>query len=215
MSKERELLRRALEALDIWSEYKATNLNEDKTEILSTNLKIEIRAFLAAESEAEPTKIKIEAERQDIDWQSNEGAVYLFAGWLTTRDKVISCGRTENASPMAEAIKEYKAEYPERFGNPTEPESDEPVAWYHPSGDGYDSNFRDHEVVKACTGNPWTGWIPLYIRPESARKPMSLDECLKRWEVAKMMYGFTDNSTFIAGVRFAEKHHGILGGSNE
>lgn len=47
-----------------------------------------------------------------------------------------------------------------------EPEA-EPVAWYHPSGDGYDSNFRDHEVVKSCTGNPWTGWIPLYTRPES------------------------------------------------
>ncbi len=49
----------------------------------------------------------------------------------------------------------------------------EPVAWYHPSGDGYDSNFRDHEVVKSCTGNPWTGWIPLYTGPEPVREPMS------------------------------------------
>jgi hypothetical protein len=53
-----------------------------------------------------------------------------------------------------------------------EPEA-EPVAWYHPSGDGYDSNFRDHEVVKSCTGNPWTGWIPLYTGPEPVREPMS------------------------------------------
>jgi hypothetical protein len=48
-------------------------------------------------------------------WESNEEEIYLFAGWLTSRDKNISCGATEDASPMAEAIKEYKETYPERF----------------------------------------------------------------------------------------------------
>ena len=49
--------------------------------------------------------------------------------------------------------------------------------------------------------------VPLYTRPEPAiRKPMSLDECLKGWELTKL-YGHTDRPTFIAGVRFAEKHH--------
>ncbi len=41
----------------------------------------------------------------------------------------------------------------------------EPVAWYLPSNDGYDSMFRDHATVKSCTGNPWAGWIPLYTAP--------------------------------------------------
>ncbi|WP_221893224.1 hypothetical protein [Pusillimonas minor] len=42
----------------------------------------------------------------------------------------------------------------------------EPVAWYLPSIYGYDSIFRDHSTVKSCTGNPWTGWIPLYTAPQ-------------------------------------------------
>lgn len=87
-------------------------------------------------------------------------------------------------------------------------EEDEPVAWIQPT------HLEKAQFMPfLCRVEPKQrdDFIPLYIRPESARKPMSLDECLKRWEVAKMMYGFTDNSTFIAGVRFAEKHHGIGG----
>ena len=34
-----------------------------------------------------------------------------------------------------------------------------------PSEEGYDSAFRDHSTVVVCTGNPWTGWIPLYTAP--------------------------------------------------
>jgi len=41
----------------------------------------------------------------------------------------------------------------------------EPVAWMRPSEEGYDSAFRDHRTVLICTGNPWTGWIPLYTTP--------------------------------------------------
>jgi hypothetical protein len=41
----------------------------------------------------------------------------------------------------------------------------EPVAWMRPSQEGYDSAFRDHRTVRVCTGNPWTGWIPLYTAP--------------------------------------------------
>lgn len=41
----------------------------------------------------------------------------------------------------------------------------EPVAWYLPSEDGYDSCFRDHRTIISCTGNPWAGWIPLYAAP--------------------------------------------------
>ncbi|HDS1649052.1 TPA: hypothetical protein QEL68_000748 [Stenotrophomonas maltophilia] len=41
----------------------------------------------------------------------------------------------------------------------------EPVAWFLPSEHGYDSSFRDHQTIKSCTGNSWTGWIPLYTSP--------------------------------------------------
>lgn len=41
----------------------------------------------------------------------------------------------------------------------------EPVAWYRPSEEGYDSAFRDHRTVMACTGGDWSEWIPLYTHP--------------------------------------------------
>ena len=47
---------------------------------------------------------------------------------------------------------------------PAQP-AQEPVAWMRPSEEGYDSAFRDHSTVVVCTGNPWTGWIPLYTAP--------------------------------------------------
>ena len=98
------------------------------------------------------------------------------------------------------------AELLEQLTENAEPEADKPVAWYHPSEDGYDSNFRDHEVVKSCTGNPWTGWIPLYTRPEPARKPMTEEEMRKgSGEWAHL------HNIFEEGIRFAEKHHGIGG----
>lgn len=45
----------------------------------------------------------------------------------------------------------------------------EPVAWYLPSEEGYDSCFRDHRTITSCAGNPWTGWIPLYAAPPAAQ----------------------------------------------
>ena len=53
------------------------------------------------------------------------------------------------------------AECPKRKAQPVQ----EPVAWMRPSEEGYDSAFRDHRTVMICTGNPWTGWIPLYTAP--------------------------------------------------
>lgn len=135
MTKERELLRRALDRID-WV-YPS-----------DIALKHEIRAYLSNTSNdaEEPTKIEIAAEHEDIDWQSNEGAVYLFAGWLTTRDTVISCGRTENASPMAEAIKEYKAEWPERFTKPAEPAARKPMM-EEEINKAYQIRFGEHNFV--------------------------------------------------------------------
>lgn len=50
-----------------------------------------------------------------------------------------------------------------------QPVGQEPVAWYLPSEDGYDSCFRDHRTITSCTGNPWAGWIPLYAAPPAAQ----------------------------------------------
>src|SRR5690554_864413 len=56
----------------------------------------------------------------------------------------------------------------------------EPVAWYRPGEGGCDSQFRDHATVKLCTGNPWTGWQPLYARPQPAPDVAGLVEALER-----------------------------------
>lgn len=62
----------------------------------------------------------------------------------------------------------------------------EPVAWYLPQEGTYDSLFRDHRTVVACTGNPWTDWIPLYTHPpapdalrEAARMALEALEALQ------------------------------------
>ena len=46
---------------------------------------------------------------------------------------------------------------------------------------------------------------------EVKREVLSKEEFLKQWSVA-FQYGHVDKATFIYGVRFAEKHHGIGGG---
>jgi hypothetical protein len=58
----------------------------------------------------------------------------------------------------------------------------EPVAWMRPSEEGYDSAFRDHSTVMICTGNPWTGWIPLYTAPlaQPAQERNFCPRCGKR-----------------------------------
>jgi len=43
--------------------------------------------------------------------------------------------------------------------------SGEPVAWYRPDDEGFDSHFRDHSTVISSPSNPWTGYKPLYLHP--------------------------------------------------
>jgi len=63
----------------------------------------------------------------------------------------------------------------------------EPVAWMRPSDEGYDSAFRDHSTVVVCTGNPWTGWIPLYTAPPQRPwvEPTG-NEWFEWWRVSKV-----------------------------
>lgn len=59
----------------------------------------------------------------------------------------------------------------------------EPVAWMRPSDEGYDSAFRDHRTIVACTGNKWEGWIPLYTHPHPDDTAL-LQQCLEALEAA-------------------------------
>lgn len=43
----------------------------------------------------------------------------------------------------------------------------QPVAWYRPSEEGYDSAFRDAATVARCDGHDWAGWVPLYLAPQA------------------------------------------------
>jgi hypothetical protein len=66
------------------------------------------------------------------------------------------------------------------YTTPAQPAQQEPVAWMRPSEEGYDSAFRDHSTVMVCTGNPWTGWIPLYTTPPQPEERNFCPRCGKR-----------------------------------
>jgi len=51
---------------------------------------------------------------------------------------------------------------------------------------------------------------PLYTRPEPTRKPLSSDERLKGFIELRDNDDGAHLLSFLAGVRFAEKHHGII-----
>ena len=78
----------------------------------------------------------------------------------------------------------------------------EPVAWYLPSPDGDDSIFRDHRTVKACTGNKWEGFVPLYTAPPQ-RKPLTEEEILN------IFADVLQSGTFFDVARAIEAAHGI------
>lgn len=89
--------------------------------------------------------------------------------------------------------------------------SEEPVAWIQP-----DQLQKAQSQPFLCRVEPKQreDFIPIYLHPPRPMKPMTVEECLKAWGVTKQ-YGHTDRPTFIAGIRFAERHHGISGGSDE
>jgi len=98
----------------------------------------------------------------------------------------------------------------------------EPVAWMRPSEEGYDSMFRDHATVLTCTGNPWTGWVPLYAAPQ-ARKRLSDEQISSATRKARdeLFDHIYENGTNSEGAayyirklaRTIEKAHDIEGGA--
>jgi len=99
-----------------------------------------------------------------------------------------------------------------------EPESDEPVAWSVFDGEGgydyisYENNetYKD-EFISRNRAEHYKEWVqPLYTRPEPERKPIPIDQIDKAYENTLYLDGYF---AFGAGVRFAERHHGIGGES--
>ena len=94
----------------------------------------------------------------------------------------------------------------EKNTNGDEPEA-EPVAWTNPEELGA---LKD-EVSCYMYAEPLWGNkdIPLYTRPEPARKPMTKEEIDSKFELDGSM--FSSYTAFKQGVRWAEKQHGIGG----
>ena len=88
-----------------------------------------------------------------------------------------------------------------------EPETEEPVAWIQP-------NHLDKAQFMPflCRVEPKQrdDFIPLYTRPEPARKPMTEEEIDAGFRYGDVGY----MNGFFEGIRLAEKHHGIGGDDN-
>lgn len=82
-----------------------------------------------------------------------------------------------------------------------EPEADKPMAWMHPVAGVIQTRLTGLERD--------TYTIPLYTRPEPARKLLSDVEIADEFGVARNGTYFMEG--VFAGVRWAEKHHGIGG----
>jgi hypothetical protein len=82
------------------------------------------------------------------------------------------------------------------------PPVQEPAAWMRPSEEGYDSAFRAHSTVVVCTGNPWTGWIPLYTTPPAAQRPWV---GLTEQDMPSGKNPMFDHQYFTAGMVYAAK----------
>jgi len=105
------------------------------------------------------------------------------------------------------------AELLERLTENVEPEAEpepEPVAYMDPyHGVLMWAKAPEYAEYKGVSPEEMK-LLPLYTRPEPAMKPMT-DEEIQKDSIFWLLY---DQKSFVAGVRFAEKHHGI-GGDDE
>ena len=177
MSTANELLRRALEVLHF-----------DLSAKESAKVAEEIRAFLAAEKEAEP-----------------------LPSFLTEQEPL-----GEEFSRILDKHRWdlYERGGGECQLKPVEPEA-EPVAWMFQHEDTGLIDFVDTQQVEWGfeKNNPrWQKISPIFLhqpRPEPARKPMKSEEMEKQYEIDKEYFGESVIRAFYNGIRFAEKHHGI------
>jgi hypothetical protein len=82
-----------------------------------------------------------------------------------------------------------------------EPEADEPV-FIRPD---HLALARKSPFLCRVEPKQRDDFIPLYTRPEPARKPMTEEEAIELCPFTREEF----KAGFLTGVRFAEKHHGI------
>jgi hypothetical protein len=115
-------------------------------------------------------------------------------------DEIMSDG----IEPVADIDKpidnEYRTNIRPFYLHPPRPKTeDEPVAWVRLQYVGAG------QVLTAIFYHPEPGAIPFYTRPESARKPMTVDEMRKAWDDPEEL----TQQCLIDYCRAIEKHHGI------
>lgn len=193
MTKERELLRRALELLE----------RDDDEQIEFCCIRDDIRAYLAVE-----------------EGKQEEEPVYLFR--RKGLNDFVTCSK-ERFDELSEIhLFETKILHPSRIQNKetatrsedvvTEATDQEPVAWrrYNPlqSCWEYDKYPEDLLEDERLIADP----EPLFLHPSpqaEQRKPLSEEE------IDQELWGSTHYSrSFTAGVRWAEKMHRIGGGDD-
>jgi hypothetical protein len=183
MSNATELLRRALDRID-WV-YPS-----------DIALKDEIRAFLAAEPEAEPytqslyPELTPRADQNPVAW--------MYVG--KSIDTIVT--RFKATDLMSGVLEIPLYPYPAEISDPVA------YLWC------FDTGLTTHriEMHRPPTKDEMEdGFVsfPLYTRPEPARTPMTEEEMRKgSGEWAHL------HNIFEEGVRFAEKHHEIGGGDD-
>jgi hypothetical protein len=230
MSKERELLRLALEALHF-----------DLSAKESAKVAEKIRAYLEVEPEAEPfgyvSHHKVEGP---FKWQFTKELaevypdtaliitpVYLHPPRPEPEDEPVMLEEYDAGllsdfgggniewwqdyirAELGQAYEHYQSQI---LSHPPRPELEaEPYAW------AWDEIMSDGlepvaDIDKPVDNEHRTNIRPLYTRPLPARKPMTeeeIDKLTSRFKDPRMAWGF------IEGIRYAEKHHEIGGDVTE
>ena len=130
------------------------------------------------------------------------GALFDFAGFLTTREKVIDVGSTANAAPVADLVKEW-AELRglslddaavlswQEWLKPQQPATHrEPVLFIHP-----DTFAMNNAHVGAWKpGHELEGYIPLYIAPQPTPAHIkAMQQALEALEISPYMSNKDDH----------------------
>lgn len=166
---------------------------------------------------------------REVPTSAISGALFDFAGYLTTLDKSVTFGSYEDASPMVEHIQTWAEKRGLYLDNadvqnwtsalsaaPTQPAQvsqpkaaqQEPFGWWK-QGETLDesdfypaSDFPDHAGCETC--------IPLYTAAAPQREPMTDEQAFKSWKALREMKpSINAMSAFQAGIDLAERFHHI------
>ena len=215
MSNATGLLKRALEELEIHGEVSTWDLIKD------------IRAFLAAEPEAEYDFYGV----IPLTHRKTKGIIedkgYHVTGFVLTREDADKCIVDMSAVRWLTGKEFFEMMHPPVVSPTAEPEAEPLNAAILPNGsratnvyEAYEEGLKEGKAETeaepvACVNTPLSMVYPEYNRlvlgakPEPARKPMTEEEINRElpFECSGIYF-----DGFRAGVRFAEKHHGIGGG---